>query len=481
MPYASLIAILLRFAAADVPSDEVGVLRRDAEELLRQGRPAKALVLLQRARGLDSMQRDIDQLMDECRVRMGSWVAPDAGAGWNDPEDAVRHGVESNPDSMFRVGLKLVDAENLSGALRIFQALVRARNPSQAQLAAFADLKARQEQMVALHLGLAERAAELGAIEESLEELRVAYSVRPEDPVLRARVEAAERSVRISREGFRRTVAEFVSAGDADGATRVLAKARRAHPSDTAFRHTGDSLAAARGAFVARRLEEIAALADSGRSGEALASMDALRRSFPSDAGIAQAQAALQERIIGKKASLAGVGLAREFDHVLEQGDQAAARQVLSRLKGSGVPGEKLDTLISRLDSANAGAQLEVRFGSAFQAARRALAKRDTAGARMQAQRAQAARPGNPLAKGILSGLAESRKAPPAARRSPVASRDDQSRKVRGLVAAGVASYRSGDYRAAMERWKEALSIDPGCVQAERYIANVGRKQEALQ
>ncbi len=61
----------MSLCGAEKMVDEVLLLRRNAEELLRQGQPAKALVLLQKAREADSLQADIDHMMNVCRAKLG--------------------------------------------------------------------------------------------------------------------------------------------------------------------------------------------------------------------------------------------------------------------------------------------------------------------------------------------------------------------------------------------------------------------------
>jgi Tfp pilus assembly protein PilF len=86
------------------------------------------------------------------------------------------------------------------------------------------------------------------------------------------------------------------------------------------------------------------------------------------------------------------------------------------------------------------------------------------------------------LAKGLLTGLAAQQKVVPKKPvKTEIVETTDKSAKVNGLVMAGISAYRGGDYKTAMDRWKEALELDPKCVQAERYLANVGRKQARLQ
>ena len=57
----------------------------------------------------------------------------------------------------------------------------------------------------------------------------------------------------------------------------------------------------------------------------------------------------------------------------------------------------------------------------------------------------------------------------------------DAPKRVNDLVLAGISAYRTGEYKDAMDKWQQAVALDPKCVQAQRYLANVGRMQARLQ
>jgi len=476
------VSILLHLAGAGTASDEVVVLRRNAQELLRQGQPSKALTLLQRARELDSLQVDIDHMMNQCRAKMGGWVAPESGADWNDGDDVAQSAVKRNPDSMYRVGLRLAQDENLSAALKLFQFLSRAPTPKPEHLKAYTELRARQEGLVAFHRDLADRAVLRGAVSEVLEERRNAFSICPDDPGLRLEVEKAEQSVQISQQAFRASLLKSISSRDVSGALAILVKARVAHPGDTLFRRVEDSLLTNKKAFVAERLTEIDKLVDAGRPQDAAEAMESLRGAYPDEPGLLQAQEALRERIVRKRRRDFADSLSREFGRSMASGDLPRAQSLLEEMKAKDVSGEEIARFASRIDSARSRERSSNLFNESFAAARKALARGDTVSAREWTQKALAIQPDNALARSLLAGLAAQQK---AASRRPVKTEivvpTDQSAKVNGLVMAGITAYRGGDYKVAMERWKEALALDPKCVQAERYLANVGRKQARLQ
>jgi Tfp pilus assembly protein PilF len=123
-------------------------------------------------------------------------------------------------------------------------------------------------------------------------------------------------------------------------------------------------------------------------------------------------------------------------------------------------------------------------MGEAMVAARRLLGKGDTAGAKVSLRKALSLQPENALAKGLLASLNASRPtviAPKPKIDQSTTVGDDAQKRANDLVLAGVTAYRTGDYQAAMDKWKQAVALDPNCVQAKRYLVNVGQKQARLQ
>jgi tetratricopeptide (TPR) repeat protein len=481
-----LVSLILHLAGAETgagtASDEVVMLRRSAQELLRDGQPAKALTLLQRARELDSLQADIDQMMNQCRAKLGGWVAPEAGGDWNDDVDMAQSAVKRNPDSMYQVGMRLVQAENLPAAMRVFQILSRAANPKPEHLKAYTNLRSRQEGLVAFHRDLAQKAALRGAVSEVLEARRNAYAVFPDNESLRLEVEKAEQSVLISREAFRTALGRSLASGDAAGAMGVLSKARVAHPGDSEFKATDDSLSKNRKSYLTQRLTEIDKMMDAGRSQDAAESMESLRGFYPEEVGLVQAQQALSERILRKRRKDVSDSLGKVFDKAMYVGDVPRAMSLIEEMRASQMAKEDVTRFAARVDSARSRERRSSQFTETFANARKALARGDTASAREWTQKALAIQPENTLAKGLLTGLAAQQKVVPKKPvKTEIVETTDKSAKVNGLVMAGISAYRGGDYKTAMDRWKEALELDPKCVQAERYLANVGRKQARLQ
>lgn len=482
-----LLSIVVSLCGAGKTTDEVILLRRNAEELLRQGQPAKALVLLQKAREADSLQADIDHMMNVCRAKLGGWVAPAAGADWNEAEEVYLGSVKRNPDSMYLVARKLAESENIPGALKVLRALTNGKSPKSEHLKSFADVKARQEALVAFHRDLAAGALARGALSEALEERRVALALKPDDPALRAEMGAAEQAVAVSIGAFSAGLRQALGRNDAAGAIALVAKARIAHPTDSVFRRTEDSLLAGRRDFVAGRLSEVDRLFGAGRTQEAAEAMESLGAAFPQDPGIAQARDALRDRIVRRRKEDALDSLSAVFGAALAQGDLQGAQSMVERMKSQGAGGEELARFGQKIDSVRAKERRASLFGDAFGSARKALARGDTAAAREWTAKALTIQPENQIAKALSGTLSASRRsaAPPEKQATVSAEPGRLSKegeaKVNALVMAGISAYRGGDYRAAMARWKDALALDPGCVQASRYLENVGRKQARLQ
>ncbi|HQF56460.1 MAG TPA: hypothetical protein PK208_15180 [Fibrobacteria bacterium] len=480
-----LLSVAMSLCGAEKMVDEVLLLRRNAEELLRQGQPAKALVLLQKAREADSLQADIDHMMNVCRAKLGGWVVPGAGADWNEAEESYLASVKRNPDSMYLVARKLAETENIPGALKVLRALTNGRSPKSEHLKAYADVKARQDALVSFHRQLAEGAVARGALSEALEERRVAFALKPDDPVLRTEIGYAEQAMAISLAAFAAGIRQVLARNDAGGAIALVAKARVAHPDDPGFRKTEDSLLAARRSFVAERLSAIDGLFGAGRFQEAAEAMESVGAAFPEDPGIAQAREALHDRILRRRKKDALDSLSVAFDAALAQGDVQGAQSVVERMKAQGAIGEELARFGSKIDSVRARERRAALFADAFGAARKALARGDTAAARGWTVKALAIQPDNAVAKALSGTLAPSRRPPVAPAKPaavPVSGRLSKEgvAKVNALVMAGISAYRGGDYPAAMAKWKDALALDPGCVQASRYLENVERKQARL-
>src|ERR1035437_1481361 len=91
------------------PPEDASFLRKVAQDLMRQGQPSKAMVLLQKSRSMDSLQFDIDKMMNQCRAKLGGWVPPDASSDWNEVDGQLDKAVREKPDSMFKAAQTLVE------------------------------------------------------------------------------------------------------------------------------------------------------------------------------------------------------------------------------------------------------------------------------------------------------------------------------------------------------------------------------------
>jgi len=480
-----MLGILWGGAVAPPPED-VTFLRKVAQDLMRQGQPSKALVLLQRARALDSLQLDIDHMMNQCRASLGGWVAPDAGAEWSEVDGQMDRAVRDKPDSMFQVGKSLAASEDIPGALRVYLLLSRNNAANPVYLKAYTELRARQDTTVAFHRDLAEQAALRGETSECLNQWRLAFAARPDDIALQQKVERADRAYQMSLGDFRLELQRCLSDHDDLCALDVLAKARIAHPSDPGFQKMQDSLQTHRKDLFSERLRRIDAMADSGKDQEAIEAMERLNALYPGEQALALAQIALQDRIARRRLRDLVDSVTRVFNSALREGDVRGAEAMVGDLRSRGVVGDGLERLRGKIDSVHAKERNTAAFDAALSTARRLLAKGDTASARVSLRRMLALQPENSLAKGLLASLGSSRRPRASAENQEKAVKaspidGDATRRVNELVLAGISAYRTGEYKDAMEKWQQALAVDPKCVQAQRYLANVGRMQARLQ
>ncbi len=454
---------------------------------MRQGQPSKALVLLQRARSLDSLQLDIDRMMNQCRAKLGGWVAPDAGSEWSEVDGQMDRAIHDKPDSMFQVGKSLAASEDIPGALRIYLLLSRNNAANPIYMKAYTDLRARQDTTVAFHRDLAEQAAMRGETSECLAQWRLAFAARPDDIALQQKVEQADRAYQMSLGNFRLELQRCLSGRDDLCALEVLAKALVANPADPGFLKAEDSLQVRRRELFAAKLGRIDAMADSGEDQAAMEAMEAMNGLYPGEQALAQAQNALQDRIRRRRMRDLVDSVTRAFDFALRESDVQGAEAMIGDLRARGVAGGDLDKLRGKIDSVHAKARNAAAFNEALSTARRMLSRGDTASARVSLRRMLVLQPESALAKWLLASLNTTRRVPKPVASNPAkpvqtASIDsDAPRRVNDLVLAGISAYRTGEYKNAMEKWQQALALDPKCVQAQRYLANVGRMQARLQ
>jgi len=488
MMSAILIASFLRISGAGT-SAEVPTLVRSARDLLRGGQAAKALVLLQKARALDSTQVEVDRLMAQSRFQLGDWVPQDAGSDWAQTDDRLDRAVREKPDSMFQVARKLSDAENLAGAARIFWSLSRSHAATAAYLKAYTDLRTRQEMKIAFHRDLAQRAQNRGEAGEALNQWRMAYAARPEDQALRDMVEKAEQTHRFTYQLYTTNVQRALAVRDERSAIELLRKARIVYPGVEPFQRLFDSLDAGRKAYRIAKLEQINDFADQGRDQEAIDAMEVLVESDPQEPSLVAAQDVLQARIQKRRRNAQIAELLRSTDVAVQGGDLAKAEALFADLKKAGGEGSDVDKIRLRVDSLGTAVRASGAFNEAMASTRQALKTGDLAAGRTYLQKALTVQPDNVVAKGLMGSLssASSRSSSASAKAVPVETKivvpgrnEQELARSKLLLLAGVAAYRSGEYAKAVESWKLVLAIDPENVQAQKYLANVGLKQTRL-
>jgi len=479
------IAIYSLFSGATV-TDEPGSLVRGARELLRAGQPAKAKDLLKRARSLDPNQVEIDRLFAQCQARLGNWVPDPWSSEWVPGDDRLQQAVREKPDSMASQVKRLVAAEDLSNAARIAWALCQSHASDTTYQKAYQALRLRQESRIAFHRDLALNAQGRGELGEAASQWRMAWTVRPEDPGLRDMVERADQTAETAGRLFQSDLQQALSEGEGVTALDLARRGRIAFPGVDLFQKVYDSLDASWRASRDRRLARISEMADQGRDQEAMASMESLVEADPQDAVLVQAQTALQSRIQRRRRRALTVELIRSGETSILGGDLARAEDVLSDLRRVGSEGAEFDRYLARVDSLRGVDRVASAFADAMSAARLSLKSGDVVGGRVFLQKALALQPGNSVARNLLSSLSTPRATSGSSKTTnesapgPGSNTIVAQTKARELLLAGVADYRLGEYDKAIAKWTKVLELDSSCVQAKKYLTNVGLKRARL-
>jgi tetratricopeptide (TPR) repeat protein len=481
----AIIAIGSLLSGATTP-EESGTLVRSARELLRDGQPAKAKVLLKRARSLDTNQVEIDRLVAQCQARLGSWVPDPWSSEWVPGDDRLPEAVRRNPDSLASLLTRLVAAEDLSNAVRLGWALSQHHGSDSGGRKTYQELRLRQEARIAFHRDLALEAQGRGELGEAASQWRMAWSARPEDAGLRDMVERADQASEAAGRLFQTELRQALAQGELMAALDLARRGRIAFPGMEPFQQVFDSLEASWRILRERNMARIAELADLGRDQEAMAMMESLVEADPRDPFLVQAQSSLQNRLQRRRRRALAVELVRSGEAAIQGGDLSRAEEVLADLRRIGSEGAELDRLQARVDSVRGVDRSASAFADAMSAARFSLKSGDVVGGRVHLQKALALQPGHAVAKSLLANLASSRSVsgpskpsaePPL---SPPANTPERQAKAKELLLAGVAHYRSGEYDQAIAKWTKVLELDSTSVQARKYLANVGQKRARL-
>lgn len=470
---------------------ETSLLLGQARELLISGHPAKAEILLKRARALDSTQSEVDRLRAQCRAALGQWVPPEGGSDWILGDDRLTVAVREKPDSLFALAQSLLGKEDIALAARIAWALSQSNAASPAHLKLSQELRSRQDALIAFHADLARKAQGRGDLEEVAAQWRLAWSARPEDAALRDQVQRAEDVRRSAIADLRSILAKALASKDESSAYEIASKARVAFSATAPFQRVYDSLRVFRMAARNARLDRINAMADQGMEQEAMDAMEALVESDAMDPSLELAQSMLQSRLQKRRRRAQVAELVRVCESAVAGGDILRSSEALADLRKLGADGPELDRLPARIDSLRATRKALDAFDETMAQARAALRSGDASAARAQLQKAAVLQPSSAVVKGLLASLAASRQAvvagsakgltnPVAASSGTADLAPDELRRSKELLLAGVAAYRAGEYDRAIQSWKQVLEIDTGCVQARKYLANVGLKQTRL-
>jgi tetratricopeptide (TPR) repeat protein len=476
----ALIAIHVLFSGT-TGTDESGTLLRSARELLRAGHAAKAKVLLKRARSLDSNQVEIDRLVAQCQARLGNWVPDPWSSDWVPGDDRLQQAVRDKPDSLASLVQQLVLAEDLSNAVRIAGALSQSHASDTSDQKAFQALRLRQDSRIAFHRDLAMGAQGRGELGEAASQWRLAWSARPEDAALRDMVERADRTAEAAGRLFQSDLQQALAEGNGSAAMELARRGRIAFPDREPFQKVYDSLDALWRSSRERNLARITELADQGRDQEAMASMESLVEADPQDAVLVQAQNALQNRLQRRRRRALAAELVRSGDAAVQAGDLAKSEDVLADLRRIGSEGADFERLQARVDSLRGLDNNASAFAEALSAARFSLKSGDVVGARVFLQKALSLQPNHAVAKNLLASLPNSRNTKSSSDLAAATANTPKAQaKAKELLLAGVADYRSGEYDKAIAKWTKVLELDSTCVQARKYLTNVGLKRARL-
>lgn len=162
----------------------------------------------------------------------------------------------------------------------------------------FRDARARQEMKVAFHLDLSRRSVSRGQLGQALPaETRLAWSARPEDPLLREKVDQTRLAFERGIASLDRDLRDRLASGDLDGARATVRWIRIAAPELDSFRRIQDSLANRKREVLLARLREVDAMVDAGREREAIEAVLDLGDSDPRDSLVVSSREALGRRL----------------------------------------------------------------------------------------------------------------------------------------------------------------------------------------
>jgi len=102
---------------------------------------------------------------------------------------------------------------------------------------------------------------------------RIAYAARPDDALLREKVDASAESMRSTLKMFENELRRHQVGRDQTGALETLRRILVAFPGEERFRRMRDSLQEIKRVAILKRIEAINGLVDAGRDEEAMDAM----------------------------------------------------------------------------------------------------------------------------------------------------------------------------------------------------------------
>jgi len=515
-------------AYADITDRQKLVL--SADDYMKQGEFQKALVQLQKARSQDSFEFFIDQKMRACQMRLGNWVSSE-GSSQVDWIEVDKLRLEDVPirsfDSLFHVAQGLEARENYETALRIFNHIAE-RAPAKAEYGkASQDLRLKLEQLAQNHSDVGEMFLKQGRFLKALEEFNRALYYKPQDAFLLDRVKLVEARHAELLDTYRSRLTKLVQAKERDQAAALAERAFREFPEDKGFRAIMDSLQTVRLGAMRVMLDECRSQIDVHKYSLAESRLREALVAYPGEPEVNELLQEVRQKIDADRRIA-----------IKDSLDKAFSRAI--RIENAGLAASILQSMHTQFSSADFSAQqkkideLNVRlqkiqdFQTALEHARQAMRDGLLSVADSALQNALALDPASPVAKKMLEDvrreqaktsevevnkhrevqkaqalvkagqIKEAKKADLSLtgarqvdqevkqvqrtiREAEFARTPENDKKAQELFLEGIAKYRVGDYKEALDKWNQVTKLNPDHDQAKKYIANVKQKLARMQ
>lgn len=503
---------------------------KEANSYMQSGQYGKALVQLQKARALDSLQLKLDQKIRECQIRLGTWV-PGQGAAsleWIEVDKLRLQEVPAKSyDSLLRVAKSLEERENYEVALKILAHIAEKAPNKKEYLKAHQDLRLKMDQLVVNHTEVGEVYLRQGRFGGAREEFRRALFFKPSDPYLLDRVKLIESKQAEMLSSYRSQLKMALEKKDVEASILVADRAFRDFPKELEFQRKSDSLRSLRELEMNKILTECRKSMASGQIGQAEARLREALVQFPGEPAVVQLQLEAQQLLERSKKNARKDSLEKQFAQAMESGNVGLGNMHLQRLK-SEFPEEDYSKEQESLNQRKGQFQKQQDFENILESARLFMQDGLLTKAKETLQSALAMQPESPVARQMLEDLRkeESKQATVEGQRrkdvqkaealvaagqiqsakkvdlslsgvgkvdqevkqvqrtireAEFARTPEKDRNAQSLFLEGIAKYRTGDYEEALGKWQEVLKLNPEHDQAKKYLVNVKQKLSRMQ